>query len=134
MAVKFTDNSAQTLRDLEILTRVALEAVGNQAVSHAKQTITAAGRIDTGAMRGNISHRVRGDKCYIGTDTSYAIYHELGTGIYIGGGRKSPWAYEDAKGEWHWTRGVRPLHFIKNAAANHVAEYRAIIDRIMRSK
>ncbi len=69
MAVVFKDNSAQTLRDLEILTRVALEAVGNQAVSHARNTITTAGRVDTGALRGNISHRVDGHKCYIGTDT-----------------------------------------------------------------
>jgi hypothetical protein len=131
MPVTFKDNSAQVLRDLDRLSRAALEAVGNQAVTHAKQTVTIAGRIASGDMVGKIFHRVVGDTCYVGTNTRYAIYHEMGTGIHIAGGRKTPWAYHGADGEWHWTRGVAPLHFIKNAAANHVAEYKAIIKRIL---
>ena len=127
MSVTFTDNSAQYLAELNTATKAALEAVGNQAVSHAKQNVTAAGRIASGTMRDSISHKVQGDTVYIGTNVSYAIYNEMGTGVYIAGGRKSPWAYKDAEGNWHWTRGMRPIHFLKNAAANHIQEFRAII-------
>ena len=81
----------------------------------------------------NITHAVQGKTVDIGTNTSYAIYHEMGTGRYIAGGRKSPWAYQDAEGEWHWTHGVPPLHMIKNAVANHVNTFRQIIIRIMRA-
>ena len=132
MSVTFKDNSAQTLRDLDRLTKASLEACGNQAVSHAKQNITTAGRIDTGAMRDSVTHKVIDKICYIGTNIRYAIYNELGTGIYISGGRKTPWAYQDEKGNWHRTRGLRPIHFLKNAVANHAKEFKAIITRILK--
>jgi hypothetical protein len=77
-------------------------------------------------MRNSINSQLHGKSEYIGTNTRYAKYHEMGTGIYIAGGRQSPWAYQDEKGHWHWTRGVSPIHFIKNAVADHVAEYRQI--------
>ena len=123
----FTDNSEEYLRNFDKNVLAALEACGQQAASHAKATITGAGRVDTGNLRNSINSAVSGKDAYVGTNNSYAKYHEMGTGIYIAGGRKSPWAYQGADGEWHWTRGVPPLHFIKNAVANHVAEYRAII-------
>lgn len=127
MPVVFTDNSPETLRELERASKAALEAVGNQAVSFAKNNVLAAGRIATGTMHDKIDHKVQGDTVYIGTNVKYAIYNEMGTGVYIAGGRKSPWAYKDAEEKWHWTRGMRPIHFLKNAAANHIQEFRAII-------
>ena len=77
MAVDFeikVDNSAEVIRELDSRIEAALEACGNQAVSHAKQNITQAGRVDTGAMRNSISHQVdAGDKSvYIGTNIEYA--------------------------------------------------------------
>lgn len=131
--VQITDNSDEVLSALEEQIEAALEAVGNQAVSHAKQNITQASRVDTGAMRNSVSHLVRADEkaCYVGTNQSYAIYHELGTGIYLdgGGGRQSPWYYVDSHGDGHWTRGIKPIHFLKNAIANHINEYKAIIEQ-----
>lgn len=127
MPVVFTDNSPETLRELERASKAALEAVGNQAASFAKNNVLAAGRIATGTMRDKIDHKVQGDTVYIGTNVKYAIYNEMGTGIYIAGGRQSPWAYKDAEGNWHRTRGMRPIHFLKNAAANNVQIFRAII-------
>lgn len=124
--INITDNSEETLRAFETATKAALEACGQQAASHAKSIITGAGRVDTGAMRNSVNSAVSGKSAYVGTNNSYAKYHEMGTGIYIGGGRKSPWAYPGADGEWHWTRGIPPIHMIKNSVAEHVSEYRAI--------
>jgi len=134
MAVDFeitADNSAEVLRELEIRAQAALEACGNQAVSHAKSNITAAGRVDTGAMRNSMTHQVEEDTCYVGTNNEYAIYHEYGTGIYLegGGGRQTPWVYVDAKGVGHRTRGIKPIHFLKNAIQNNIDEYKAIIEQ-----
>ena len=125
-----SDNSAQLLSELETKIQAALEAVGNQAVSHAKQNITSASRVDTGALRNSMNHLVKDKECYVGTNISYAIYNEVGTGIYLdgGGGRQTPWVYVDAKGKGHRTRGIKPIHFLKNAVANHTDEYKAIIE------
>lgn len=126
-----TDNSEKVLRALEVQVEVALEACGHQAVSHAKQNITQASRVDTGALRNSVSHQVQGDTCYVGTNTEYAIYNEVGTGIYAegGGGRQTPWAYKDEKGHWHRTIGMKPIHFLKNAISDHRKEYKAIIEQ-----
>lgn len=128
-----SDNTRQILNELEQKCQAALEACGQQAVSHAKQNITAASRVDTGALRNSMNHKVdSGAKvCYVGTNQSYAIYNEFGTGIYAEGGkgRKTPWRYVDAKGEGHWTRGMKPIHFLKNAIQDHADEYKSIIEQ-----
>lgn len=132
------DNTDEVLRVLAEKIDAAMEAVGNQAVSHAKQNLTAASRVDTGALRNSISHVSYGEEtegeCYVGTNQEYAIYHEVGTGIYAegGNGRKTPWAFQDSKGEWHRTRGVSPVHYIKNAMADHVEEYKGIIEKVLK--
>lgn len=132
MSVTFRDNSAQYLAEFDTATKAALEAVGNQAVSHSKQIVASAGRIDTHTMIDSISHKVQGMTVYIGTSVRYAIYNEMGTGIYIAGGRKSPWSYQDGEGNWHRTRGMRPIHFIKNCVANYINEYREIIKKYLK--
>ena len=136
--VTITDNSDEVLDAMTRAVLASLEAVGQQAVTHAKQNITEAGRVDTGALRNSVSHAVdRGENAvYIGTNQEYAVFHELGTGIYLegGGGRQTPWSYQDAKGEWHRTRGIRPIHFLKNAAADHSDEYIAIMEKTMKGE
>ena len=128
-----TDNSEEVIRALEIQMDAALEAVGNQAVSHAKRNITRAGRRKTGNLVNSMNHHVWGDTCYVGTNTKYAIYHEFGTGIYAEGGkgRKTPWTYKDEKGDTHCTRGIKPIHFLKDAVSNHTQEYIEIIKKYL---
>lgn len=137
MDVTIKDNSDKVLEAFRQQLEAALEAIGNQAVSHAKQSITEAGRVDTGALRNSISHQVEmgEDSVYIGTNQSYAQYHEFGTGIYAdgGGGRQTPWFYVDAHGDGHWTRGVKPVHFLKNAVADHQEEYGSIAESILKN-
>lgn len=125
------DNSSQVLQALYWQAQAALEACGQQAVSHAKKNITQASRVDTGAMRNSITHKVVASEyaCYVGTNIEYGIYNELGTGIYAEGGRgrKTPWTYVDAKGEGHRTVGMKPIHFLKNAIQDNKSEYEQII-------
>ena len=81
-------------------------------------------------LRGSISHKVQDETCYVGTNNEHAIYNEFGTGIYAdGGGRMSPWAYQDDEGNWHRTRGMKPIHFLKNAIEEHKDEYKAIMEQ-----
>lgn len=114
----------------------ALEAVGLQAEGYAKANITAAGRVDTGELRNSVTHQVEESEqaVYIGSNLEHAIYNEVGTGIYAegGGGRKDPWVYVDDKGVGHWTVGIKPIHFLKDAAADHGDEYRQIAESVMK--
>lgn len=132
MPSSFESHAAEVLEELDRKKRASLEAVGQQGVSYAKQTVAANRQQHTGGLM-NITHQVQDSTVYIGTNTSYAIYHEMGTGKYIAGGRKTPWAYQDEEGEWHWTHGVPPLHMLKNAVANHINIFKQIIQRIMKS-
>lgn len=91
--------------------------------------------VDTGRLRNSISHAVSGDDVYIGTNVQpYAIFVELGTGIYAsdGQGRQSPWGYYDRNGKYHVTRGMKPRHMLKKAASEHTEEYKRIIEAIMK--
>lgn len=133
MSISITDNTEAILAALNRQMEAGLVAVGQQAVDHAKRNIAAAGRVDTGALRNSITSRVSmGEKAvYVGTNNDYAVYNELGTGIHAEGGRgrQTPWVYQDAKGEWHRTSGMKPIHFLKNAATEHSGEYRKIFEQ-----
>lgn len=114
----------------------ALEAVGLQAEGYAKDTITAESRVDTGRLRNSIAHAVVEDEkaVYIGSNLEYAVYNEVGTGIYTegGGGRKTPWMYQDEKGVWHKTVGMKPIHMLKKAAADHSDEYYDMMEKMLK--
>ena len=147
MAVEFeikVDNSEELLRNLATKVQAALEACGIQAVGYAQDIIVAniPRHADSwytskggSGLRGSISHEVHENTCYVGTNNEYAIYNEIGTGIYVedGSGRQSPWSYQDENGNWHRTRGMKPIHFLKNALADHVDEYKSIIEDELKS-
>jgi phage gpG-like protein len=98
---------------------------------------------------------------YVGTNNEYAVYHELGTGKFAEGGkgRNGWWVYvpgskkkgtnsgktytkEQAlqivailksKGiDAHMTEGIKPIHFLKNAAQDHSEEYRRIFEQYLK--
>ena len=121
----------EVMSEMDRKKRAALEAIGTTCVAASVRIVTQEGRVDSDKMRGSISYQTDADKCIVGTNTRYAIYNEIGTGVYVPGGRKSPWAYKDEKGKWHRTTGMRGIHFIKNGVANNVKKIQAIIKRIM---
>lgn len=128
--IQITDNSGEILKALEEKKKAALTGIGIQAEGFAKRSTP----VDTGRLRNSITHAVRGNDVYIGTNVEYGIWLELGTGIYAsdGKGRQSPWGYYDRNGKYHRTRGTKPRHMLKKAASEHTEEYKRIIEAIMK--
>lgn len=136
------NNAEEYKRAMKEGIEAALEALGNQAVSHSKQIITSniprhpdSWYTPTGDLRNSISHEVRMDEnaVYIGTDIKYAIYNEYGTGKYAGG-RSGPWWFKDDDGVWHRTEGISGIHFLRDAVQGHDDEYKSIIINEIKKK
>lgn len=128
--VTFISHADDVLNALEAAIDNALEEIGMVAETYAKDNLTAFPHVDTGRLRNSISHASNHkDEAYVGCNTSYAIWAEIGTGIYAsdGNGRKTPWFFEDAKGKWHITHGIKPAHYLERAASEHVDEWANII-------
>lgn len=128
MSVEITDNSKKVSAAIKAALLRGLEKCGLVAEGYAKKLCP----VDTGNLRNSITHVVDEQEpaAIIGTDNEYAAYVELGTGIYAegGGGRPTPWVYQDAKGNWHYTRGNKAQPFLKPAAADHAIQYRKILE------
>lgn len=134
MKIEFTDNSPQFINAMQAAALRALEKCGLFGEGQAKTNITNNKLVDTGNLRNRITHRVQSDEqaVYIGTSVEYAPYPELGTGKYNPGGRKEPWTYQAANGNWHITNGQRARPYLKPAVADHVGTYRSIIEGEMK--
>ena len=112
MSVTVKSNVNEVIADLHgkmprILDALALQAEGNSIDEITKlvyDTPESPNYIRTGDLRDSISHATDNDSAYIGTDMEYAPYVEAGTRY----------------------KGARP--FLKNAIANYVDEYKAIIE------
>lgn len=126
MNVEFIDNSEEVKSTMRAALLRGLEKVGQTAEKYAKRLCP----VDTGNLRNSITHRVDQEEpaAYIGSDMEYAAYVELGTGEHYPGGRPTPWAYQDEKGNWHWTHGNKAQPYLKPAAADHAAQYQRIIE------
>lgn len=122
--VEFEDNSPEVLEALKNAVERGLMAVGETAVGYAQDLCP----VDTGELRGSITYEVDGEDCYIGTNVEYAPYVEFGTGVHAeGGGRQTPWVYQDKNGNWWQTDGQEPRPFLRPAAADHAGEYQDIL-------
>ena len=86
--------------------------------------------VDTGELRMSITHYVEGDTGVVGTNKQYAPYVEYGTGLFAreGNGRQTPWSYQDAKGEWHSTKGQKPQPFLEPALLDNEKNIIKIFD------
>lgn len=125
MKVEIIDNSGKVKEEFQAAVLRALEKCGLVAEGYAKKLAP----VDTGNLRNSITHLVDqgGDAVYIGTNSEYAVYVEMGTGKYVAGGRPTPWVYQDAKGQWHLTHGQKAQPYLKPAVADHVDTYQGII-------
>ena len=103
----------------------ALETIGRVAERYAKEICPT----DTSRLKNSISHQVDDDTVYVGTNVEYAPYVEFGTGKFAegGGGRPTPWSYQDDKGNWHTTNGMKPQPYLKPAIENHLDEYKQFL-------
>ncbi len=128
MNIEIQDNSKEVSAEIKAALPRGLEKCGLVAERYAKKLCP----VDTGNLRNSITHMIDEQEpaAIIGSNNSYAAYVELGTGIYAegGGGRPTPWVYQDAKGNWHYTRGNKAQPFLKPAAADHAGQYRDILE------
>lgn len=124
MSVTLRSNAQQVKANLNAACNRALERIGLQAEGYAIDLAP----VDTERLRNSITHAIAENEVYIGTNVEYAPYVELGTGKYYPGGRPTPWAYQDAKGNWHWTAGNPAQPFLYPAVANHTATYKNIVE------
>lgn len=106
MKVKLVDNSAEVKKALVKQCGVALSAIGMKAEGYAKRDCP----VDTGRLRNSITNEVNTSEkaVYIGTNVEYAQYVE-----YMDDYGRSP-------------RKTGKPHFLRDAAANHGNEYKAI--------
>lgn len=126
MQIEFIDNSEFFKEEMQSVCLQVLEEWGMVGEGYAKLLCP----VDTGNLRNSIAYLVVVGTLtvYIGTNSEYGPYVELGTGIYYAGGRKDPWVYQDAKGQWHLTYGQRAQPYLKPAVADHVQEYKKILE------
>lgn len=130
--VQITDNSPEVLAALPIAIKRALWAMGATAEGHAKGYET---RVDTGLLRNSITFAVGGsapattsykadrpDKSGIVRSGSYGGTAPQGNYVSIGSGVEYAASHELGN-----SRGITPLHFLKNAVANHTSEYKGIV-------
>ena len=122
MNITINDNSDEVLRALREQCLEGLQEIGKEAVEQARKTIKSNHRVDTGEMLRSIRYTIvrtaDEDSAYVGTDNAHAAFHELGTGHYT-----VPHASEKY--------GVKPLHFIRNAARGHRKKYTSIMKKAM---
>lgn len=79
-SVKITDNTDKFKDAMDDAVNRALEAIGIQAEGYAKLELeNDPRRIDTGNLRNSITHAVKDDAVYIGTNVEYGIYVHEGT-------------------------------------------------------
>ncbi len=132
MNANFEGNADKVIAAMREAVENALEECGLQAEKYAKKLAP----VDTGRLRNSIAHKVDASvqEVHIGTNVEYGIYQELGTGRYYPGGRNTPWAYQDEKGAWHWTRGSEAVPFLKPAVQDHRETYKNIMEDSLKGK
>ena len=106
MSVTFISHAKEALTAEQAARNRALEIIGGKAESYAKKLCP----VDTGRLRNSITHQQYDDSTeVIGTNVEYAPYVELGT----------------------VKMGARP--FLRPAAEGHTAEYKNILETVMKN-
>lgn len=115
MAIQFEDNSMEVKEALNAAYIAWLYEAAGELESQVKRNTP----VDTGQLKGSWDYKVEegSGKATIGSPIENAIWNEFGTGQYAlhGDGRKTPWKYQSAKGEWYTTTGKRPQRSLHNA-------------------
>ena len=87
------------------------------------------GKEGNGHLRGSIESIVNDTEGVVFSPFEYAPYVEYGTGIFAEkeGRQDVPWTYQDEKGDWYVTSGMKPHPFMRPA----LNENRANIVKIL---
>ena len=113
--IKFEDNSKEVVDTLNDAIRAWLHEAGGEIAGQAARN----SRVDSGQLKGSWKYVVKEtrNEATIGSPLENAIWEEFGTGEYAvnGDGRKTPWIYQDRKGNYHRTTGKTPNHTLERA-------------------
>ena len=122
MSIEVISHRIEVIQAKDEAVAKTLETIGLVAERYAKEMCPT----DTSRLKNSISHQVDDETVYVGTNVEYAPYVEFGTGKFAegGGGRPTPWSYQDDKGNWHTTNGMKPQPYLKPAIENHLDEYK----------
>ena len=123
-------NLEDTIDKIKVCESVAIDRGCQMIENKAKELCP----VDDGVLRASITHKVQESSVgtitgTVGTGVEYAPYVHQGTGLFAvnGDGRKEPWVYKDAKGQFHKTIGQKPQPFLLDAS---VGEMDAVIRQI----
>ena len=105
--VDIKDNSEEILKEFQEKVELGLQTIAFTAEGYAKEECP----VDTGRLRNSISNAVEGTDAYIGTNVEYAPSVE----------------FRDIE---HQTGNA---HFLRNAVADHDAEYQEIMESALKS-
>lgn len=135
-SLDFVDHSTEIIAQFNQCCHRALEEIGLRCEGYAA-ALCPVGTVEStnvqhysgGTLRQSLTHKVVGNEVFVGSNVYYAVYVEHGTGIYAdnGKGRQSPWVWRDKNGDYHWTRGIKPQHFLLKAITEHDNEYLNVI-------
>ena len=82
---------------------LAMNMIGEQAESYAKESLTQSGAVDTGRLRNSVTNLPEERKVTVGTNVEYSTYIEFGTSK------------------------MAPRPYIKPAVFDHLDEYKQMI-------
>ena len=123
-------NLENTIDKIKVCESVAIDR-GCQVIENKARELCP---VDDGILRASITHKVQESSVgtitgTVGTGVEYAPYVHQGTGLFAvdGNGRKEPWVYKDAKGQFHKTIGQKPQPFLLDAS---IGEMDAVIRQI----
>lgn len=141
--VDFVSNAERVIKTIDEKFAKAAEIIGGMMETNAKKNITetiyshpSVGYIRTGNLRNSITHMAEEDKnsvtIAVGSAVEYAPYIELGTGKFAegGGGRQTPWRYQDKDGKWHTTSGIPARPYLRPAVENHIRTYQDVLKQV----
>ena len=127
-------------RDLQKkLTKLSDKNIYKQALGQSGAIVEGAAirevPVDTGLLRGSINTKVNVEDltATVGTNLEYAPYVEFGTGLFAaeGGGRDTPWSYQNSKGQWITTKGQRAQPFLGPALRKNKKAVRAKFNEVV---
>ena len=129
MSIEF-EGLEEVLNSLEGLADTAnLEEALGKACAIVEASAKKKAPKDSGDLRRSITSKVENNEGIVFTPLEYAPYVEYGTGLFAesGGRTDVPWNYQDDKGNWHSTSGMKPQPFMRPALYENREEILRII-------
>lgn len=123
MSIEFQglDSILDNLEELADINRFEAAMMRACALVEREAKIKAQDLGGEGLLASTIKSKVEKDntdiKGIVYTPLEYAPYVEYGTGLFAenGGRTDVPWSYQDDKGDWHTTSGMKPQPYMRPA-------------------